>query len=251
MRSIAVINQKGGVGKTTTAVNLGHALALSGKQVTVIDLDPQGHLSCSLGVDPLATAGIDSVLLNGATIDTLIQQIDNGFSLVPAGNQLDQVSGPLKEYVQRGNTLRQSINKSCKDQDFVLIDCPPASGQLIFTGLSMADEVLIPVLGYYLSLRGLSYFVATIRDFENSSNHELDLWIVVTRFNGRRRLAKEVVEKLCRYFPDRVLSTPIRENVSLAECPSFGQTIFDYSKKSNGATDYRALAHDFINGRTM
>lgn len=251
MRTVAVINQKGGVGKTTTTVNLAHALVLSGKRVTVIDLDPQGHLSASLGVNGRDVAGMDRILLEGVALSELALEVRERLRLVPAGTDLGRMERLTDGHAERGNRLREAMQANSNDEDFVLIDCPPASGQLIFTALSVANEILVPVIGDYLSLRGMSYLIGTIRKFESGCRRRLMPWIVVTRFHKRRRLPHEVIEKLLEYFPGRVLTTPIRETAALAECPSFGQTIFEYNNRSNGADDYRSLAADFLHGRTM
>lgn len=251
MRMIAVVNQKGGVGKTTTTVNLAHALALSGKPVTAIDLDPQGHLSASLGVDAQQVCGIDEVLLEGAPIDDSLMAVREGLRLIPAGPRLGEMELLSEGGARRGYRLRDAATGRFDDQAFVLLDCPPASGLLLMNALIAADEVIMPVVGDYLGLRGLSHLMQTLSKLEHTSGRMLRQWIVLTRFHARRRLTKDVLDKLLQYFPGKVLATPIRETVALAESPSFGQTIFEYSHRSHGAADYRALAEDFMGGRMM
>lgn len=250
MRLIAVINQKGGVGKTTTTSNLAHALALKGRRVTAIDLDPQGHLTACFGLDQRNQSGLDEVLLDGVPIMQHVVNVREHLDLVPAGCDLNRFEQITEGGAKRGRMLKRAIDGHFDDRDFLLLDCPPASGLIAVNALFAADEVLVPVGGDYLSLHGLSYLISTFKNFEHLLGHRLSQWIVVTRFQARRRLAREVLEKLLEYFPGRVLKTAIRENVALAECPSFGQTIFEYKRSSNGADDYRDLAVDLVNGRT-
>lgn len=249
-RIIAVMNQKGGVGKTTTTVNVGHALALAGKKVTLLDMDPQGQVAISLGLKN-DQGGLDRVLLEGENIDDYLQQARDKLAIVCAGNNLTDFEHVITGGSSRGHTLRRAIAASTlMEQDFVLIDCPPSSGLLGINAMFAADELMIPVSGDYLSLQGLSRMMQILKRAEAVSGHNIRLWIVSTRMQLRRRLTEEVRARLLKYFPGRVLRTVIRENVSLAECPSFGKTIFDYKDKSAGAEDYQSLAQDLLGGRT-
>lgn len=250
MRTIAVINQKGGVGKTTTTANLAHALVLNRHKVTVIDLDPQGHLSTSLGVNYLQRPGLGSVLLHDYPIEDCVKQVRPGLSLVPSGPDLGDFEHQAMRDVKRGTRLRDAMANKFQDQDYVLIDCPPASGLLVINALFATHEALIPVAGDYLSLQGLSYLIGTFKNYEKL-DHKIDEWFVMTRVNTRRRLPQQVLNTLKQYFPKRVLATRVREAAALAECPSFGKTIFEYRKNSNGATDYQSLAQDLTTGRTI
>ena len=250
MRTIAVINQKGGVGKTTTTANLAHALVLNEHKVTVIDLDPQGHLSTSLGIDYLQRPALDSALLYDYPIEDCVKQVRPGLSLIPAGPDLGEFELAAMRGVKRGTRLRDAMAGKFQDQDYVLIDCPPASGLLVINALFSTHETLIPIAGDYLSLQGLSYLIGTFKNFKKLG-HSINELFVMTRFNTRRRLPQQVMETLQQYFPKRVLATRIREAAALAECPSFGKTIFEYRKKSNGAQDYQSLALDLTHGRTI
>ncbi len=249
MRTIAIINQKGGVGKTTTTANLAHALVLNQYRVTAIDLDPQGHLSTSLGVDYLQRPGLDSVLMHDVPVEEAMQEVRPGLSLVPSGPGLGNLENETTRSVKRGTLLREALQGRLQDQDFVLIDCPPASGLLVINALFSTSETLIPVAGDYLSLQGLSYLLGTFKKFEKLGHH-IQEWFVMTRFNTRRKLPTQVMHTLQQCFPKKVLATYIREAAALAECPSFGKTIFEYRKNSNGAMDYQALATDLALGRT-
>jgi chromosome partitioning protein len=250
MRTIAIINQKGGVGKTTTTANLAHALVLKDHKVTVIDLDPQGHLSTSLGINYLQRPGLDSVLLHDYRIEDCVKQVRPGLSLVPSGPELGDLEHQAMRGVKRGTRLRDAMSNKFMDQDYVLIDCPPASNLLVINALFSTNEALIPIAGDYLSLQGLSYLIGTFKNFEKLG-HKINQWFVMTRFNTRRRLPQQVMDTLKQYFPQQVLATRVREAAALAECPSFGKTIFEYRKNSNGAADYESLALDLAHGRTI
>lgn len=247
-RKVAVINQKGGVGKTTTTVNLGYMLAKKGYKVTLIDLDPQGSLTVSLGVDWQEHGGIEDLLLHDEDVENVIIESRDNLRLIPCGNNLGQAEFIEKDSSKIAKGLKKILNE-LKD-DYVLIDCPPSSGFLIVSALYSIDEVLIPIAGDYLTLHGLSHLMGTLSGFEERLKHKIKKWFVVTRFHPRRRLAQDVREKLISYFPDQVLCTPIRETSALAESPSFGQTVDEYQSASNGAEDYRNLAEDFCIGRT-
>jgi chromosome partitioning protein len=251
MRLIAVINQKGGVGKTTTTVNLAHALALSGKSVTLMDLDPQGHLAASFGHYDRDSLGVDDILMGNQSVAECLVSVREKIDLVPAGCELGQVERLLNGSARKGMRLSESLNGQLQNRDIVLLDCPPASDFLVVNALACAQEVLIPVAGDYMSLQGLSYLMGTFKNMEKMMKRKIKRWIVLTRYHKRRRLPDEIMAKLQEYFPGQVLATRVREAAALAECPSFGKTIFEYRKRSNGANDYRELADDLIYKRTI
>lgn len=252
MRTIAVINQKGGVGKTTTTANLAHALALNGHKVVAIDLDPQGHLAASFGIHDDDTDGLDEVLMNGVSITSCAIQVRDGLKLVQAGSRLGMLELKANgDGNKQGMLLKNALKGKFRNQDFILIDCPPASGLLVVNALFCTHEVLVPVVGDYLSLQGLSYLMGTFKNFEKQLGHKFDEHIVLTRYHTRRRLPEEIVKRLKHYFPKQIFKTRIREAAALAECPGFGKTIFDYRKNSNGAHDYMALAKDVVADRVM
>lgn len=250
VRIIAIMNQKGGVGKTTTTVNLGHALAQAGQKVALMDLDPQGQVATSLGFDN-NQPGLDAVLLDGKALDEVKIPARDNLDLIVAGTRLNEFEHTSQGGVQRGHKLREALQQSSLRQyDYVLIDCPPSSGLLGVNAMFAAGELLIPVSGDYLSLQGLSRMIQVLKRAEELAGHRIRLWLVSTRMQMRRKLTEEVRKRILKYFPGRVFYTPVRENVALAECPSFGKTIFDYRKRSSGAEDYLSLAQDVINGRT-
>ena len=247
-RVLAVINQKGGVGKTTTAMNLAHALALKQRRVLTIDLDPQAHLGASLGVHG-KRQGMDAVLLGEARIEDVAIPVRDGMDLVPAGARLGEIDQLSEGGAERGWLLRDAIGAMHESYDFVIIDCPPSAGILGMNAIFAADELLIPVSGDFLALHGLSRLMGILGRIEKSLNRQLEKWIVVTRFQERRRHAQEVRDKLLEHFAGRVLSTMVRESVVLTESPSFGQTIFDYRPRHRSAEEFAQLADDLLERR--
>ncbi len=249
MRTFAVLNQKGGVGKTTTAINLAHAMALRGHKVTAIDMDPQNHLTAGLGKETHPQAGIDEVLLAQSNLDDIVIEARDNLRLIPAGTRLSEVEQGAKGV--KGGLLLANEVKKMQGQDFVFIDCPPSSGILAMNAILAAKEIIVPVSSDYLALHGMSRLMGILKHVDKRLNHKMKVWVILTRFHARRRLANEVRDKLVSYFPGSVLSTAIREAVALAESPSYGQTIFEYQKRGNGSSDYSALADDLLHGRTL
>ncbi len=246
MRKIAIISQKGGVGKTTTSMNLAHALALSGKKILLIDMDPQANLSTSLGIHGNEIKGIAAVLLDGESIEAHIQSLVKNLEIIPAGGKLGELEFLANGGSARGFLLENAIKNLKKKYDFLIIDCPPSAGLLGMNAILAVSEMIIPVSSDYLSMQGLSRLLGIIQNVEERLQRNSEKWIVITRFQRRRRLANEVREKLLGYFPKRVLKTPIRESVALAESPGFGVSIFDYKRESYGAEDYISLARDLV-----
>lgn len=248
MRRIAIINQKGGVGKTTTAANLSHALAMAGHKVEMLDMDPQGHLAAHLGfVDP-SIKGLGELLF-GETFDAQWRiSARDKLMLLPSGPNLKRVElQPFQQETQA--KLQNYVSNMMDDCDYMIMDCPPASGVLILYALSVVDEIIVPVASDYLALRGLSDLMGTLHGYGREVGKSFRYSILSTRYHRRRKLCWEVRDKLLEYFPNQVLETHIRETSVLAECPSFGSTAFEYKRGNYGAEDYHNLALDIRNGR--
>lgn len=250
-RIIAVLNNKGGVGKTTTASNLSYSFAVKGYKILAIDLDPQSHLSVSLGETDPENAGIDDVFLDGDDIRDSIINVRKNLDLIPSGYRLTEVERLSSKGASQAKLLKQALDGMQAKYDFIIFDCPPTSGLLNFNALFAADEIVIPVSSDYLALHGLSQLLKTIKSTESYMKKTLKIWVAITRFTVRRKLSNEIKNKLTSYFPNQVLATPVRECAPVAESPSFGQTIFEYKPRSNGALDYADLADDLLKGRTM
>lgn len=250
MRKIAVVNQKGGVGKTTLTSNLAFVLARRGHRVLLIDMDPQSHLAASLGVFERGLSGVDRVLMHQEQLEEHAVLVRDNLNLVPAGSQLGMLERQNSDQAWSGTLLREALERSRMESDFLLIDAPPSSGVLVVNILYAVEEVLIPVTGDYLGLQGLSYLIGTLKKFEQSLGHKLRRHLVMSRFNKRRRLAREVREKIQGYFPGELLKTPVRECDALAEAPGFGKSVIEYRCNASGSRDFNSLATDLLQGRT-
>ncbi len=251
VRVVAIINQKGGVGKTTTSTNLTHALAKKGYKVTVIDLDPQGHLAVSFGVTSMQISGIDAVMLDEKDIEQQVIAARDNLQLIVAGPRLQEIEQLTDGGAKRGDLLRKALHENLQDQDFVFVDCPPSSGVLVANALFAADEILIPMTSDFLALQGLSHLVGTLKRFESALKKKYKISLVMARYVTRRRISKEVLNTMLKHFPQQVLATVIRESSVLAECPSSGKTILEYRPRSRSAQDFRDLADAFLEDKVM
>jgi chromosome partitioning protein len=240
---IAVLNQKGGVGKTTTTINLAAYLAKSGKSVLICDLDPQGNTTSGLGVDKhQLDSTLYDVLFNRADAAKSIKEVNNLY-LLPSNAELAGAEVELVQTAHREQMLKNVLNKL--DYDYVLIDCPPSLGLLTVNALTAAQEVLIPVQAEYYALEGLSQLLSVITKVRQALNPNLNiLGVVVTMFDKRTSLSDQVKKELDRHFGSKMFNTIIPRNVRLAEAPSFGKTIADHDKWSKGARAYKALAKE-------
>jgi chromosome partitioning protein len=244
MRIIAVINQKGGVGKTTTVACIAAGLAKQGKQVLAIDLDPQSHLTFSLGVS--ADKGtLYDIFRRGATLNEAIVQRGT-FDVLPSSIDL---AGAELEYITKPNwqfMLKKEI-RGLEQYDYILIDCPPSLGLLTVNALTSADEIYIPLQPETLALQGLGKLMEIVETVKADLNSKLEITgVVATRYDNRKSLNREVLDQVKQHFGDRVFSTVIRENVALAEAPGHAQTIFEYKPKSTGAEDYESLTREIL-----
>ncbi|HEX3551317.1 MAG TPA: AAA family ATPase [Candidatus Elarobacter sp.] len=246
-RVIAIVNQKGGVGKSTTAVNLGASLALLGRRVLVVDIDPQGNTTTGVGVDKRAVdRDVYNVLLQHVDVAEVARptEVENLW-IVPATLNLAGAEVELVSTLQRENRLKTALVKVEADYDEILIDCPPSLGLLTINALTAANEVIIPVQAEYYALEGLSQLIAIVRRIKEGLNPDLTIrGVLITMFDGRTKLATEVLEEVHRYFPDRVFQTQIPRNIRLSEAPSYGKPAILFDVKSRGAQAYLSLARE-------
>ncbi len=246
---ISVANQKGGVGKTTTTVNLGACLASLGKKVLLVDMDAQGNATSGVGIrKPDVTKDIYDVLVNELPIDeaTLITEHEN-LSIVPATLQLAGAEIELTSMMARESRLKGSLAEVSSQYDYILIDCPPSLGHLTINSFTASDSILIPVQCEYYALEGLSQLLNTVRLVQKHFNPELEIeGVLLTMYDARTNLGNEVVEEVRKYFREKVYETIIPRNIRLSEAPSHGKPIIDYDPRSRGAEVYQALAKEVV-----
>jgi len=257
MRRIALINQKGGVGKTTTAVNLGAAMAAAGRRVVVVDLDPQGNLTLHLGheLQPEEPSTYGVLIGRDRFAEAIRATGTEGFSLVGTTIDLSGVELELASALGRETLLRDALDEwrrggqaeGAEPADYVLFDCPPSLGLLSINALTAANEIYLTVQTEFFALQGMSKLLELVELVQRRLHRSLRVsGIVACLYDSRLRLAREVLGELRRHFPEQVFRQAIGTNVKLAESPSFGQTIFQYAPESAGARDYRALAAEVL-----
>jgi chromosome partitioning protein len=254
LRIITVANQKGGVGKTTTTVNLAAALSMGGLRVAVIDLDPQGNASTALGVEHLENAGIYEVLMGDLTISQAIQKVKGFPSLecVSSNTSLAQAEIELVPMVAREMRLKDAIDELATQRiaageplDYIFIDCPPSLGLLTINALTAAKEMLIPIQCEYYALEGLSQLLKTYELVKKRLNSSLKLsTFVLTMFDGRTRLANDVADEIRKHYPNELIDIPIPRAVRVSEAPGFNQTVMTYDASSPGAIAYMSVARE-------
>ena len=252
-RVIAIANQKGGVGKTTTAINLGAAIAVAEARTLVVDLDPQGNASSGLGLAPSADEQVTiyDVLMSGGDAKAAVRRSVQFplLDLMPSTRDLVGAEIELVGAMSRETILRRVLESIRSDYDFILLDCPPSLGLLTLNALTASDSLLIPIQCEFYALEGLSQLLNTVRLVQRALNPQLAIeGVLLTMFDGRLNLARQVAAEAKEYFGDRVYKTSIPRNVRLAEAPSFGQPILRYDVLSNGAQSYLSLAEELMTG---
>ena len=259
-RVAAFLNQKGGVGKTTSTVNIGAAIASLGRRTLLIDLDPQSHLSLHLGVDG-ATVGrtaYEALVEPDASLRDSIVQVRDNLWLLPSTTDLAGAETELASHPDRNRILRERFEQISDEFDFVLIDCPPSLGVLTLNGLCLAEEVIVPMQAQFLAMQGLTKLLETVQLLSQGLNPGLRVGgVVLCMHETQTAHSREVVNELINFFAEtegsglpwdgaKVFMPAVRRNIKLAEAPSFGQTIFDYAPWCPGAIDYRALAERYV-----
>ncbi|EAD9553145.1 ParA family protein [Listeria monocytogenes] len=246
---IALANQKGGVGKTTSSVNLSSSLAFLGKKVLLVDIDPQGNASSGVGVNKGEIEHcIYDVLVDDVAIQDVLQKTDlDNLNVIPATIQLAGAEVELVPAISREIRLKKAIDSIRDDYDYVIIDCPPSLGLLTLNALTAADYVLIPVQCEYYALEGLSQLLNTIRIVQKHLNEDLQIeGVLLTMLDARTNLGIQVIEEVKKYFQNKVFNTIIPRNVRLSEAPSHGKPILLYDAKSKGAEVYLELAKEVV-----
>ena len=246
-KTIAIVNQKGGVGKTTTCVNLAAAMTEAGRRVLLCDFDPQANSTSGMGVDKTVSKGVYQVLIGEASAQDALVHTRFG-DVLPSNKALAGAGIELISMENREFLLRDALSQVAEQYDFIFIDCPPSLELLTLNALCAADAILVPVQGEYFALEGLSDLMNTVRIVRRSLNPGLELeGVLLTMFDGRTNLALQVAEEVKHYFPGKVYATVIPRNVRLSEAPSHGKPITAYDRSSRGAEAYTALAAEFLN----
>ena len=248
-KTIAVVNQKGGVGKTTSAVNLAAAVADKGYKVLLVDIDAQGNATSGLGINKRETkVSSYDVIINAVPVENvMIHTKFKNLWLVPSSMNLAGAELELVEMTRRESKLKNSLSLVKDIFDFIFLDCPPSLGLVTLNALCAADTVLVPIQCEYYALEGLSQLISTVRQVKRLYNPMIEIeGVLLTMYDGRLNLTNQVVEELKRFFPKKVYSTPIPRTVKLSEAPSYGQPIMYYDKRSKGTDAYLAVADEFL-----
>lgn len=249
MRKIAVINQKGGSGKTTTVVNLGAYLAEKGKRVLLADLDPQSHTTIHLGMEPPSVRNsVYDVLIKKMPVSEAVSETyQKNLFLLPSKIELASAEIELVNEIGREIILRDMLRKYRQNFDYLIIDCPPSVGLLTLNALTTADEIFIPIQAEFFALEGLTKLLQTIEIIRDRLNTSLRIsGIIITMYDDRKNICRDVAAKVTDHFGKKVFKTRIRENVRLAEAPGFGKAVKDFAPGSHGADDYRKLAAEVL-----
>jgi len=249
MKTLAILNQKGGCGKTTTAVNLAASLAVRGKRVLLCDLDPQGHASLGLsrGKNPDYPRTLSDALLDGGSLEGCLVQISEGFVLAPSNPSLHLAEQRLHDLAGGEKRLKEVLDWVAAEYDFAILDCPPGGGVLIANALHASDEVILAVETSFYSLYGVSQLLQAIRNL--SREKQIRVRALATLYDRRTGFAREILQDLSRFFGDSLYNTVIHHNVKLREAASYGLPITEYDPKARGCQDYLALADEVLGER--
>ena len=243
---VAIVNQKGGVGKTTTCVNLAAAVKAAGKRVLLCDFDPQANATSGMGVDKSTSNGVYDVIMNGASTESVIVSTPYG-DVLPSSKALAGAGVEMINLPDRQFLLKKALSRVAQQYDYIFIDCPPSLELLTLNALCAADTILVPVQGEYFALEGLSDLMNTVRLVRRGMNPELQIeGVLLTMFDGRTNLSIQVAQEIKRFFPGKVYATVIPRNIRLSEAPSHGTPIFGYDRTCRGAEAYAALAAEFL-----
>ena len=249
-KAIAIFNQKGGVGKTTTNINLAACLALKGKNILVLDIDPQGNTTSGLGISKTDNEYSTYDLLTDSDLDineAIVETQTKGLDLIPGSVQLAGAEVELVQLDHRESRLKTALEPVKDRYDYIFIDCPPSLGLLTINSLTAVDSVLIPIQCAYYALEGVSQLMSTIEIVKKNLNADLEIeGVILSMFDGRTNLSIQVVEEVKKYFKEKVYTTVIPRNVRLAEAPSYGMPIVIYDPKSTGAEAYSEFADEFL-----
>ena len=246
---IAIANQKGGVGKTTTAVNLTAAMGKAGKRMLLVDADPQGNATSGFGINKrnVLKSTYDLLINNGIAKDLIIKTQFENVDILPANISLAGAEIELVESNNRETILKQGLLPIRFDYDFIIIDCPPSLGLITINALTAADTILVPAQCEYFALEGLSQLLATVRTVKRLYNPAIEIeGVLLTMFDGRLNLTIQVVQEVKKHFPRKVYKTVVPRNVRISEAPSFGQPVIYYDKGSRGSVAYHELAQEVL-----